>query len=260
MKARSLRRFLVVPLILLALLAPASTAGATHSWGGYHWGRTANPFVVRLGDNVSSAWDSYLRAASSDWSQSTVLDTSVVAGQSWAASCSARSGRAEICNWTYGANGWLGLATVWANSTKHITQATVKMNDTYFTTAKYNTAAWRQLVMCQEVGHVFGLSHQDENYTNANLGTCMDYTNNPSTNLHPNSHDFAMLASIYNHRDATSTLAASTASTPSAAAAEEHRRDEWGRALRHDSEGRPILFERNLGAGERQFTWVIWAD
>jgi hypothetical protein len=40
--------------------------------------------------------------------------------------------------------------------------------------------------MCQEVGHTFGLDHQDENFNNTNLGTCMDYTNDPSTNQHPN--------------------------------------------------------------------------
>jgi len=33
----------------------ASTASATHSWGGYHWARTANPFTIKLGNNVSGA-------------------------------------------------------------------------------------------------------------------------------------------------------------------------------------------------------------
>ena len=27
----------------------------------------------------------------------------------------------------------------------------------------------------QEIGHTFGLDHQDENFSNANLGSCMDY-------------------------------------------------------------------------------------
>jgi hypothetical protein len=43
----------------------------SHSWGGYHWARTANPFTLKLGDNVSSGWDTYLAMASIDWSQST---------------------------------------------------------------------------------------------------------------------------------------------------------------------------------------------
>ena len=52
-----------------------------------------------------------------------------------------------------------------------------EVNDTYFNTAKYNTPVWRNLVMCQEVGHTLGLDHQDEIFDNVNLGTCMDYTN-----------------------------------------------------------------------------------
>src|SRR6266567_7362536 len=38
--------------------------------GHAHWARTANPFTIKLGDNVSSAWDSYLAVASSDWTLS----------------------------------------------------------------------------------------------------------------------------------------------------------------------------------------------
>ena len=66
----------------------------------------------------------------------------------------------------------------------------MKLNDTYFNTSTYNTEAWRNLVSCQEVGHTFGLDHQDENFNNPNLGTCMDYTNDPSSNQHPNQHDY----------------------------------------------------------------------
>jgi len=82
----------------------------------------------------------------------------------------------EVCNAAYGTNGWLGVAQIWV-SRRHIVQGTTKVNDTYFSTGKYNTPAWRQMVMCQEVGHTFGLVHQDENFNNTNLGTCMDYTN-----------------------------------------------------------------------------------
>src|SRR5215218_3588887 len=163
----------------------ASTAAANHSWGRYHWARTANPFTVNLGNNVSSGWNSYLGTASSDWSISSVLDSPVVPGGT-NSSCQPTSGRVEVCNAAYGTTGWLGVAQIWIFRGKHNTQGTVKVNDTYFNTAQYDTPAWHALVMCQEVGHTFGLDHQDENFNNANLGTCMDYTNNPSTNQHPN--------------------------------------------------------------------------
>src|SRR3982750_2621918 len=188
---------------VLALM-PAS---ANHSWGGYHWARTSNPFTVKIGDNLNTTnWKNALSTASSDWSKSTVLDTTIVAGQTRPRQCRATNGRDEVCNAAYGFNGWLGIASIWLTDGTHITQGTVKLNDSYFNTATYNTSAWRQLVTCQEVGHTFGLDHQDENFDNANLGTCMDYTNDPSTNQHPNKHDYDELVSIYLHLDSTTTL------------------------------------------------------
>ena len=64
-------------------------------------------------------------------------------------------------------------------SPKSRAKAVAKMNDTYHDAAPYNRDGWRDMVMCQEVGHTFGLGHQDENFSNGNLGTCMDYTSDP---------------------------------------------------------------------------------
>src|SRR3989338_2709607 len=58
----------------------ALAVDATHSWGNYHWARTVNPFTLKLGDNVSSSWDTYLATASTDWNVSSVLETAIVAG------------------------------------------------------------------------------------------------------------------------------------------------------------------------------------
>ena len=51
--------------------------------------------------------------------------------------------------------------------------------------------------MCQEIGHDFGLNHQDVDFTNYNLGSCMDYTNSPDSNQKPNQHDYYQLELIY---------------------------------------------------------------
>ena len=238
-------------------LGSAVVASAEHSWGGYHWSRTANPFSIALGDNVSSAWDSYLLTTSNDWSQSAVLDTAITPGKTTSRSCRPTTGRAEICNYRYGRNGWLGMATIWASGS-HITQGTVKMNDSYFAYAPYNTLAWKNLVMCQEVGHIFGLDHQDEDFYNTPLGTCMDYSSDPTLNQHPNQHDYDMLETIYAHLEATSSPAQRLPQgTP---AIDFNNLREWGQEIRRSTDRRASLFERNLGRGQKVFTFVFWAD
>ncbi|RKF22905.1 hypothetical protein [Micromonospora globbae] len=232
-----------------------SSAQAGHSWGGYHWARTANPFTLQLGDNVSSQWDSALSGASADWSRSTVLDTRVVAGLSNPKNCRGTTGRVEVCNSTYGNTGWLGIASISITGGTHITQGTVKLNDTYFNTPQYNTAAWRNLVTCQEVGHTFGLDHQDEDFNNANLGTCMDYTNDPSTNQHPNQHDYDELASIYSHVDSTSTLGTAAA----AGASVGNSPESWGSLVSGSRADRHSTYVRHFADGTTVVTHVIWA-
>ncbi len=68
-----------------------------------------------------------------------------------------------------------------------------------------------------------------------------------------------VLSAIYAHLDGTTTVGTSSPSTRGASA-DAHRQDEWGRAVRHSPRGRPILFERELGNGVREFTWVVWAE
>ena len=113
------------------LLVGIVTVYASHSWGNYHWGRINNPFTLRIGDNLSTNWDSYLATTSSDWNISSVLDTSIVPGLTTGKRCRATNGRIEACNYKYGRNGWLGLAQIWVNG-DHITQGIAKVNDSYF--------------------------------------------------------------------------------------------------------------------------------
>ena len=240
-------------------------AYANHAWGNYHWARTANPFTLKLGDNVTSAWDAHLALASSDWSQSVVLDTVVVVGgtnntkgKDTPKNCLPTAGQVEVCNSKYGRNGWLGVASIWASG-NHITQGTVKMNDTYFNTTKYNTPAWRNLVLCQEVGHTFGLDHQDEDFNNASLGTCMDYTSDPTPNQHPNLHDYEMLETIYAHLDVNTTVS-QTVATRNGADVDLSDPAAWGKEIRRSEDGGASLFERDLGGGNKVFTHVFWAQ
>lgn len=257
-------RFLLgIALFILVAGVSLPRVFASHSWGGYHWARTSNPFVIKLGDNVTAGWDSYLSGSASDWSASTVLDATVLPGNG-GKNCKATAGRIEVCNRKYGNNGWLGLAQVWVSST-HITQALAKMNDTYFTTNTYNKPEWRRLVMCQEIAHGFGLDHQDEAFDNTNLGTCMDYTNNPlgpPSNEHPNAHDYEELEAIYAHLDATTTVGQSTARNTGnmpewAATGEFGNASDWGKEIRNN--GKVAFYERDFGGGNKLFSFVIFA-
>lgn len=261
--------------LAIIVVANANTASASHSWNGYHWARTSNPLSLKLGDNVSGSWDAVLAAASSDWSASAVLDTTVVAGgtnatkgRKTAKNCIPTSGRVEVCNAAYGSNGWLGLAQVWVSGS-HITQGAVKLNDTYFKTSTYNNPNERLHVVCQEIGHTFGLDHQSEDGTS--LDTCMDYFSNTGANAgstvstHPNQHDYDELVLIYAHLDSTNTAFASApggSRGKSANAGQDvdvSNPSAWGKEVSRDAHGKQSLFERDLGNGEKVFTFVTWA-
>jgi hypothetical protein len=172
---------------------------ADHSWGKYRWDSSVIPVPLDIGDNLTGPWSAHLAQAVADWDSGTpdVLDLQLGAGAS-DADCSPTLWRIEVCNGFYGANGWLGIARIWITRGSRIAQATTQVNDTYFEGPYgYGTDNWRQLVTCQEVGHTFGLDHQDENFDNPNLGSCMDYTSDPVGNTAPNQHDFDQLAAIY---------------------------------------------------------------
>ena len=243
-------------LAALAATALASPVLAVHSWNNYHWTKGSAELSIPTGDNVDSRWDSYLDVAIVDWNKSTVINSSEVPGSTNPKNCRAVAGTIQVCNSSYGFNGWLGLASI-SISGGHITQGTTKVNDSYYNTATYNTPAWRAAVMCQEIGHDYGLGHQDEDSSTDNTTSCMDYTNRPEGNEHPDSHDYAQLVSIYNHAESASmtlggrgnSAAADVGDTPA----------EWGRAIHFMKDGRPDLFERIDGPGAKTITHVYWA-
>jgi hypothetical protein len=242
------RRFVSVLglLVLLAALG-AAPAAANHAWGNYHWARTANPFTLKVGDNVSSTWDSHLDTAIADWHQSSVLNLQEVTGQS-KGKCRPTAGQIEVCNGSYGFNGWLGVATIWLQSS-HITQATTKVNDSYFNTAPYNAPQKRQHVMCQEVGHDFGLGHQDE--SGADLGTCMDY-DRALDNEHPNAHDYQQLETIYAHLDSFNSYSSAVSAGLAATDAEPAKVDRTDRIASSE-------IVEHFHDGTKRVTHVTWA-
>jgi hypothetical protein len=204
---RKWRLLLLVPLAVAALGLTTTEASASNSWGGYHWARSSTSTVLRLTilDSVTSTWDANLSKANSDWNRSPVFENVLSASDTSTTTrrtCPASSGRVRVCNYTYGSTGWLGVAEIDLSSGTHIAWGTTKINDSY----SMGTYA-KQHVMCQEVGHDFGLDHQ---FTNA--GSCMDYAGQTDpAYVSPNSHDYSELLTIYNHGDGS----AAAASAPS---------------------------------------------
>lgn len=264
----STNRLLISILLGLSSAILPAISHAGHSWGGYHWARTTNPFTLKLGDNLTSAdWKSRLAKASQDWNSPQIflttspLITAVVAGQS-NRRCSMVRGTTQVCNGSYGNNGWLGLATI-NISGPHITQGSAKLNDTYFNTATYNTPNERQHVMCQEIAHTYGLDHQSTDGSSQN--TCMDYFFNIGANATstlsttPNLHDFDQLNIIYAHMDGTRTVAAATATLPVSGSVDiTDDPNSWGQLRSQSSNGRSSTYEKSNADGTQTITHVYW--
>jgi hypothetical protein len=254
-------------------------ASATHSWGGYHWVRTGNTVPLTINWAVNATWKPFFDAAMVDWKKSSVLSLSAPPTKSSAdpQKCNPIAGQVLVCNYAYGKRGWLGIASVWL-SNGHIAQGTTKLNDSYWGRGSTYGDALRMLVTCQEIGHDFGLAHQNEIFNNRNTGSCMDYTNSASggvvngfdygpSNEHPNQHDYDMLVSIYNHTESAASTNFGVREVGKSATAgrslpKEGSGDtaaEWGVATHRDGKGRPDQFERRLPDGTIMITHVLWS-
>jgi len=240
----------------IAAAAISVPAIANHSWDGLHWARPSGVEVTApVGDNVGPQWDKYLLGAVTNWNKSTVIQSPIVPGKTLPVKCQLISGTIQVCNSTYGVTGWLGLTSVQVTN-GHISAMSSKLNDSYYNTPQFNTAGWRLYVVCHELGHAYGLAHQDEVFDNPNIGSCLDLPLNVKGNEGPNLHDYEMLATIYNH--AESSLAPAT-STASANLEPGNSPKDWGKATKFDRFGRPTVFVRVISPTEKIVTDVMWA-
>ncbi len=190
-------------LLTASCVLSAPAVNAKHSWSDYHWARTTSSFNLTIINSTTADWDDYVRLAVSDWSASSKLNMSQTEGATDSKErrrCNGGAGTVRICNLAYGNTGWLGIAGISIDSNNHITTGYTKLNDSYYGAgSSYNTPAWRQSVTCQELGHNVGLGHQDEDFNNTTLSSCMDYQNPPFE--YPNEHDYDQLLLIYGHED-----------------------------------------------------------
>ena len=264
MKMTNLRVAALAAVSIAALSAPAL---GFHRWSTYHW-QKANDGLVKppVVTAITPGWQSYVNTAVVDWNKSSVIQSPGPTATNGVdpKQCRAQAGKILVCNAAYGQRGWLGIASIWLSG-GHISQGTTKLNDTYFAMARYNTPAWRAAVTCQEIGHDYGLGHQDEDFNTDATTSCMEYTSIPAGNEHPDQHDYAELDNaIYGHADSTNFAAVSPGKSGSSAASLNGAIPgdgpaQWGRAIHTDAQGRPDVFEQDLGNGNKKITHVLWA-
>lgn len=189
---------------------PFSASFADHSWNDYHWARTANPFTLQVVDSVTEDWQLELDESLSRWSlPNDVINFVTVAADDSIRErkrCRIYKGQMHVCNADYGNNGWLGLATIGFDGQGHIDRGSAKVNDFYATSWAIPTM--KNHVMCQEIGHVFGLGHTSED--RSSQGTCMDYSTNPDSEW-PNQHDYEQLLAQYEHLNSYNSYAGAPA-------------------------------------------------
>jgi hypothetical protein len=257
----------------------ATSVSGSHSWGVYHWARTSNPFTLTVVNSTTSDWDPYVAGAVADWNASAVLDMVQEIGDESSRTrrqCSAPTGQIRICNLAYGNTGWLGIAGISIDPSGHITRGYTKLNDTYFASSFYDTNDWKRSVTCQELGHDLGLDHQDEDFNNTSLFTCMDYQNPPFP--FPNTHDYGQLQTIYGgHTDSYNSYASATSgggeeggsgggtcNAPPGKGCNKSGVGQdivppgWGISL--GRRGQHETFERVNPDGSREVTHVSWAE
>ncbi|MFB3111517.1 MAG: hypothetical protein ACE10G_05740 [Gemmatimonadales bacterium] len=206
------KRIFAAVAVPAALLFTASVAQADNQWGSYQWERDGvDPLTITIGDNHSQIdpslpnWSQIFDSVVADWASS--ADGGFGGDHFGAVDSGSPEGNVQSYNEAYGDNGWLGLATIWISrgKNKHITRGESKVNDTYVTLEDYygfdEPIEW-QHVMCQEIGHTFGLEHNREGATGGEPDdSCMNDQTRPLRYPFPNVHDTVMYNSeaMYGH-------------------------------------------------------------
>ena len=101
-------------LVLLVVVAvTALPVFASHGWSNYHWSKPGSYVSPPVVMNISSAWTPYMDRVMIDWNKSAVIESPWNTGAiSSRKRCTSATGQIEVCNDTYGQNGWLGLAGI----------------------------------------------------------------------------------------------------------------------------------------------------
>ena len=242
---------LVVAALMLAGLAPGlwhTPDAAAQTAAPYHWARKRPHFRLRVGNNVEGDWNRYLRGALDEWNQNETVTLIEVEGATDPQSCDPVEGTVQVCDWWYGTQtGWLGLTRIYFNNRgDHIDAATVQLNNSYMYAPRspYNSDEARRHTLCHELGHTIGLDHPQTT-------SCMNDSQHAVFNyVTPINDDFRQLRRIYEHEDATRTVAR----------AQEADLDLFGPPSWPAPESEEEVMTLPLDEETAVLTFIIWAD
>jgi hypothetical protein len=151
-RLRFSRRTALIFAIVVSAGTLAGTAGA-HQWGSWHWHRGGSAVYIYVYNQcVYRYWEcEYARRDIHQRPHPVYLSPVSYHTDISVLDC--------YCGYT----GWAGLAQIMNYSGSHILHAHATLNMTY---AQGYSSAYNQGIMCQEIGHTLGLTHD-------NLGSCM---------------------------------------------------------------------------------------
>lgn len=209
-----MRRASTLVIAATVSLVVAAPGLANNAWNGYHWPEgSSDPhdgsITLNLVEDLTTAYGDAYSGALTDWHRGSNGDK----GPLWLNSSPAGArpdacdnvatedagaqiaGTIHLCNGPYGTNGWLGLARIWLAPDGHIEAGVALMNDSYMLEDPYDDPNAAQHVLCQELGHTFGLDHvggpKKRSCMNDRWGLW-----DPAF-VGPNQHDYDTLDEIY---------------------------------------------------------------
>lgn len=143
---------------------------------------------------TGSDWDDYLVTSIREWDDGNPDAVTLnIRSMTYDPDCRAVRRAMKVCNANYGPTDWRGVNQILLQD-EFIITSLAKMNDYYM---EGTNKAQKQYTMCHELGHGLGLGHSDENFHNEDLGNCMDYTNRPEKNMHPDASNYLSLQELY---------------------------------------------------------------